>query len=159
MSKVELTATFVRNVACFTGARKTNYFDQRHPGFLLEVRHSGGKPFYQRYRHDRGREHQFKIGSAQVLTLSQARRRARKILAAALLGSDPQQRRQELRSISTLAQFIRLQYLPFAKASKRSWRTDETVLRVQVIPRLGHLPLDKITALAVAELLTQLGAK
>ena len=61
--------------------------------------------------------------------------------------------------LPTLAAFIRELYLPFAKSTKRSWRTDETVLRVQIIPLLVGLPLDKITTLAIAELLTQLRSR
>ena len=61
------------------------------------------------------------IGPARFLTVSQARRKARAIVAAAILGSDPQNDRQELRSIPTLSQFVRELYLPFAKVPSRSW--------------------------------------
>jgi hypothetical protein len=83
-----ITAPFVRNVTCPLGVAKIDFFDVRHRGFLLEVRKSGGKTFYQRYRDCRGRERQYKIGAAEVLTISQARRRGRYILAEALLGND-----------------------------------------------------------------------
>ena len=100
---------------------------------MLEVRSSGGKTFYQRYRDSRGRERQFKIGSARVLTVRQARIKARSILAEAVLGKDPQKERELLREIPTLAQFVRDSYLPFAKSAKRSWQTDETVLRIHIL--------------------------
>ena len=113
---------------------------------MLEVRVSGGKTYYQRYTDDRGRERQFKIGPADVLTLRQARRKAVQIKAQAILGSDPQTDRKERRSIPTLRIFIEERYLPFVQTQKRSWRTDETVLRVHVVPHLGHLFLDEIAA-------------
>ena len=53
-----------------------------------------------------------------------------------LLGADPQARRQELRSIPTLNQLIRDRYLSHAQASKRSWTTDETLLRGEHIAGL-----------------------
>jgi site-specific recombinase XerD len=43
--------------------------------------------------------------------------------------------------------------LPFAKSAKRSWQTDETVLRIHILPRLGRLALDQISPQQVAELL------
>ena len=43
---------------------------------MLEVRCSGGKTYYQRYTDERGRERQYKIGPADVLSLDQARRKA-----------------------------------------------------------------------------------
>jgi integrase len=154
--KVELTVTFVRHCQCPPGARRIDFFDTAVPGFLLEVRCTGGKTFYQRYRESGGRERQFKIGPAHVLTVSQARRKARAVLAEAILGQDPQQQRQERRSIPTLAEFIRDSYLPYAKNVKRSWQTDETILRIHILPRFGALPLDQISNQSIADLMSRL---
>lgn len=43
--------------------------------------------------------------------------------------------------------------MPFAKSAKRSWQTDEAVLRIHILPRLGRLALDQISPQQVAELL------
>jgi integrase len=153
LPKANLTSDFVRRSICPTGARRVDYFDENLPGFTLEVRPSGGKTFYQRYRDSRGRERQFKIGSARILTVRQARLKARSIIAEAALGNDPQKQREILREIPTLAQFVRVSYLPFAKSAKRSWQTDETVLRIHILPRLGRLALDQVSSHRVAELL------
>ena len=156
MPKASLTSRFIRQSVCPAGARKIDFFDESFPGFMLEIRTSGGKTFYQRYRDAYGRERQFKIGAAHVLTVAQARGKARAVVAEAVLGSDPQKARQELRSIPTLSQFVREAYLPFAKSAKRSWRTDETVLRLHILPELGHITLDQLSDRDVAELLHQL---
>jgi integrase len=153
LPKTNLTSAFVRQSICPAGARRVDYFDEDLPGFMLEVRSSGGKTFYQRYRDSRGRERQFKIGSVRVLTVRQARTKARSILAEAVLGNDPQKERELLREIPTLAQFARDSYMPFAKSAKRSWQTDETVLRIHILPRLGRLALDQVSSHRVAELL------
>jgi integrase len=153
LPKAFLTSAFVRQSLCLPGARRVDYFDESVPGFMLEVRSSGGKTFYQRYRDSRGRERQFKIGSARVLTVRQARIKARSILAGAVLGNDPQKERELLREIPTLAQFARESYMPFAKSAKRSWQTDETVLRIHILPHLGRLALDQVSSHRVAELL------
>lgn len=126
------------------------------PGFLLEVRLSGGKTYYQRYRDCHGRERQFKIGSAQMLTVAQARRKARMVLAEAALGGDPQKEREKLRSIPTLAEFARNTYLPYAKNVKRSWKTDETILRIHILDKIGRFALDEITNQAIADLLRRM---
>ncbi len=156
MPTVRLNNRFVRVVACPAYLRKVDYFDVRLPGFMVEVRNSGGKTFYQRYRDDRGRERQYKIGAAHILTVSQARKKARSILAEALLGNDPQKRREELRAIPTFSSFIHEQYLPFAKTAKRSWRTDETVLRLHILPAIGKLPMDEISDAPIAQLLQRM---
>jgi integrase len=151
-----LTTSFVRQCGCPDGARRIDFFDEAVPGFMLEVRCSGGKTFYQRYRDGGGRERQFKIGPANVLTVTQARRKARTILAEAILGSDPQQEREELRGIPTLAEFVRDSYLPYVKSVKRSWQTDETVLRVHILQKFGAYRLDQITDQGIASLIARM---
>jgi len=144
MPIVRLSPAFVRHVSCPSEQKKIDYFDATMRGFMLEVRASGGKTYYQRYTDERGRERQFKIGPADVLPLGQAKRKALQIKAEAVLGGDPQEARQRRRSIPTLQCFVDEQYLPFVKGYKRSWKTDETVLRVHILPELGRYFLDEI---------------
>jgi len=115
MPKVALSRAFVARATCDSGKAKVDYFDSDQRGFMFEVRRSGGKTFYQRYTDERGRERQYKIGPADVLALDQARKKARVILAQALLGDDPQARRRELREIPTLAELVRDRYLPHVR--------------------------------------------
>ena len=126
---------------------------------MLEVRRSGGKTYYQRYTDDRGRERQFKIGPADVLSLAAARRKARTVAAEALVGDDPQERRIELRAIPTLAELVRDRYLPHVKSYKRSWCTDETVLRMHILPVLGSQYVDQIRAEPIAALVERMREK
>ena len=159
MPKVALSKAFIEHANCDPAKAKIDYFDSDQRGFMLEVRRSGGKTFYQRYADERGRERQFKIGPADALSLDQARKKARLILAQALLGADPQARRRELREIPTLAELVRDRYLPHVKAYKRSWRTDETVFRVHILPLLGTKPIDEISGDAIADLIQQMRDK
>jgi integrase len=154
--KTALTAAFVRHCGCPRGVRRVDFFDAAIPGFMLEVRQTGGKTFYQRYRDAHGRERQFKIGSAHVLTVSQARHKARAVLAEAILGRDPQKEREELRQIPKLAEFVDESYLPYAKNVKRSWQTDETILRIHILQKFGALHLDEITNQGIADLLSRM---
>jgi integrase len=156
---VELTSVFVRQASCPGGQRKIDYFDSKQRGFLVEIRCSGRKTYYQRYSDERGRERQYKLGRADVLTTEKARRVAKSILARALLGENPQLRRQELRSIPNLAEFAAERYLPFIKTYKRSWCTDETVLRIHILPVLGKMALDEITAEHIIALVAQMRAE
>jgi len=136
--------------------RKIDFFDREQRGFMLEVRCSGGKTYYQRYTDDRGRERQFKIGPADVLSLGAARRKARTTAAEALIGTDPQERRAELRRIPTLAELVQDRYLPHVKSYKRSWCTDETVLRVHILPMLGSQYVDLVRAEPIAALVERM---
>ena len=159
MPRVVLTSAFVRSAVCPEGAKKVEFFDIEQRGFMLEVRCSGGKTFYQRYSDDRGRERQYKIGSADVLSLSVARRRARSAAAEVLTGTDPQRRREELRAIPTLAELAAERYMPHVKSYKITWSTDEVILRVHVLPVLGHAYVDTITAEQISEIVRGMRAR
>lgn len=151
-----LSVPFVRQAVCASGRKKTDYFDAGQRGFLLEVRCSGGKTYYQRYTDERGRERQYKIGPADVISLDQARRKAKQIVAEALLGADPQQKRRELRAVPLLRDFVAARYLPYVQTYKNSWSTDETVLRIHILPMLGALALDEIKTDAITELINRM---
>jgi len=159
MPRVRLTRQFAQAAACPPGRPKIDFFDAEQRGFMLEVRASGGKTFYQRYTDMRGRERQFKLGPAEVLTIDQARRKARLVLAQALVGDDPQQQRRTLRATPTLREFVHDRYLPHVKSYKRSWCTDETVLRLHILPHLGAQPVDQVKNEAIAELLEAMRRK
>jgi integrase len=143
MPKIVLNRKLIDKATSTAG--HTNFFDARLSGFLLEVRRSGGKTYYIRYRDQHGRIRQWKVGNAQHLTVEEAREHARKLLARVALGEDPVEERAARRQVPTLSEFVTERYLPFAKAYKRSWRLDESLLRNHLLPRLGHLHLDEIT--------------
>jgi integrase len=156
MPIIAFSAHFVRQAVCAPARKKIDYFDARQRGFMLEVRCSGGKTYYQRYTDERGRERQYKIGPVDILTLEQARRKARQVVAEALLGADPQQKRREKRAVPQLKDFVHERYLPFVRTYKNSWSTDETVLRIHVLPKLGVLALDEIKTDAISNLINRM---
>jgi integrase len=158
MPTVSLTSSFVHNAACAALQRKVDYFDSEQRGFLLEVRASNRKTFYQRYTDARGRTRQCKIGPAAAITLDRARQKGRDIVSAVLLGADPQQQRQALREIGTVAEFMRERYLPYVTEHKRSWKTDETCIRNHILPALGRLRIDEVTEGHVSELMRSMRA-
>jgi integrase len=156
MSRVRLTSSFVRSAICPSDKKKIDFFDVEQRGFMLEARRSGGGTYYQRYTDARGRERQFRIGPSDVLSLAEARRKARTIVAQALVGTDPQSQRAELRKIPTLKELVRDRYLPHVKSYKRSWQTDETVLRLHILPHLGSEYIDQIRAEPIAALVQKM---
>ena len=55
MPSAQLTSQLVRAATCPGHRTKVDFFDTCQKGFLLEVRSSGGKTFYQRYIDGYGR--------------------------------------------------------------------------------------------------------
>lgn len=159
MAVLALTGQSLRTLRCPDGKRKIDYFDSLFRGLLVEVRSTGSKCFYVRYVDVRGKQRQQKLGDADTLTVAQARGMAKKIRAQVLLGQDVLERKRAQRSSLRFEEFVQLHYLPFAKTSKRSWETDECLLRVHLLPALGKLYLDEIKTSHIIELMNDKRAK
>ncbi len=158
MPHANLTAKFVSSVECPAGKPKIEYVDQNLEGFFIEVLCSGTKSYYQRYIDGHRRQRQIKIGRVGIVSLEEARKRAIQIKADVSLGRDPKQPRHELRLIPTLKAFAYERYLPFVKQTKRSWKTDEVVVRKHILPALGRYYLDEITTPMVLKMMTDMRA-
>jgi len=143
MPTLTLDATTVRSAVCPSDKRKLDLYDTAIPGFVLEVRPSGGKTWYLRYRDARGKQHQHRIGDASGITFEQAKNAALTVRARVILGESPAEEKKALRAIPTLEAFAK-RYLDYVKGVKRSWDTDECFLRNHVLPRWGKRHLDEI---------------
>src|SRR4029077_4676341 len=69
---------------------------------------------------------------------------------------DHQLRRKELRPPPTLNELVRERYLPHIKTYKRSWGTDETLLRIHILPVLGAVAVDESTSEAIGEIIRKM---
>lgn len=145
MRQIKLTQTTVATAVCPTPLTKQEITDRDCKGLVLEVRQSGGKTYYLRYTNDRGKQRQYRIGNATVLTLNQARQIARTTLNQIATGQDPCAERKAARSVPTFAAFVDEQYLPHVKNYKRSWGTDVSLLNNHLLPRFAKRYMDDIT--------------
>ena len=143
MPTVTLDAHIARTATCPAGQKKLDLYDTAIPGFVLEVRPSGGKTWYLRYRDARGKQHQHRIGDAAGITFDQARTAAQTTRARVILGENPAEEKKALRAIPTLEDFAQ-RYLDYVKGAKRSWDTDESFLRNHVLPRWAKRHLDEV---------------
>jgi integrase len=64
-----------------------------------------------------------------------------------------------MRAAVTLTEFVQTRYLPHVQDYKRSWKTDETILRLHILPPLGGLYLDEVSAEQVTELVRRMRVK
>jgi integrase len=109
-------------------------------GFLLRVQPTGVMTYYAEYR--RGKR--LRIGGADKLAPSQARARAKKVLAEVTLGGDPQAAAHEAKA-HTLRSFLDEVYEPWAKANIRTPKN--TLLRLRSnFPDLQNKKLHEINA-------------
>jgi integrase len=145
METIKLTQSIVGNARCPDGKGKIEISDSVCKGLFLEVRKSDNSTFYLRYTNGRGRQHQYRIGDASVISLAQARHQAQQLKSQILLGQDPTEIRKAGRATPTFAEFIEQQYMPHVKAYKKSWATDVSLLKNHLLPRFGKRYMDEIT--------------
>lgn len=154
MPKQKLTQQFVeRTMPPIRG--KVDHFDTETPGLVCRVLASGTRTFSFRYRDPRGKQVERKLGSANALKLSEARQMAQEILAKVAMGEDPFETRRTLQQVPTFAGFVESAYMPHIQGYKRSWSTDECLLRNHILPVLGKLHLDEIKRQHLVELFSQ----
>lgn len=147
-----LTRGLVQNPPALPSGRdKLRLFDSNLRGFLAEVR-SSGVTFYVRYRDQRGRQREIRLGRLGDVTLDQARKRAQEIRAEASLGGDPAAARDRLKAVPTFAAFVEERYLPFAKDRLRSYRDHESFYRLRLKELWGRRRMDEIKAADINEL-------
>ena len=65
------------------------------------------------------------------------------------LGRDPSAAKREARETPTLSEFVRDRYMPHIRGNKRSWKSDETLLRLHILPAFSRQPISAITTAEV----------
>lgn len=95
-----------------------------------------------------------KLGDYPVIEVAEARQRALDCRSQLARGIDPQDAKEIVvkSKALTFAEFVSQDYLSHAKAAKKSWRDDESRLRIHLLPPFGALPLDGIKSFAVQQL-------
>jgi integrase len=152
MPKTLLDQRFVLTAICPEGKGKIDFFDLGCKGLQLEVRISCGKTWYLRYVNERGKVRQFRIADVRDMTLAEARKRADLLRGKVALGQDPSDLKKAIRQVPTFEEFVHTRYMPFVKGYKRSWQTDESLLRNHLLPVFGKCHLDEITRHEVIEM-------
>jgi hypothetical protein len=149
--RIKLTPARVAAATCDAGQDKTFFWDDRMPNFGLVVYESGKKNYCVQYRH-RHRSHRKTI--AGVLSLDQARKRARQLLGDVAKGRDPlgEERAKRDAERNTL-RAISLEF--FAREGKHLRSADEWRKNLEraVFPILGSRPIADIRRSDVVRLL------
>lgn len=145
MPVVTLTNKTIKDSTCPAGKHKVDLHDAACKGLMVEIRASGGGTYYLRYRNERNKVRQLRLGDIQDLSLDQARKKADAMRARVAMGDDPCDEKASKRATPTIRDFIMNSYMPFVKVNKRSWSTDWSLLKNHVLPRFGDKYMDELT--------------
>jgi site-specific recombinase XerD len=143
-----------QNLVCPPDRAHIEVFDPVLRGFYVDVLASGRKSFRLRYRFN-NKLRVVTLGDAAYMSLDDARQAARELLRKAKLGDDPLELPSSVLG-PTVASFFSDQYLPYIKTYKRSWITDDSMMRNHLLPMLGHKHMGAMSAPDVAVFVNQM---
>ena len=141
--KVDFTAIALKSLKIPADKEKITLTDVGMRGLQFELRKSGG---YFNYRYTfHGCQKSIPIGPHCYLSITDARKRAIEFGRMVAMGQDPMQTKQNTTQCPNLQQFFELKYLPYARAHKRSWKTDESLYRNHHQEVFGSLQMSQVT--------------
>lgn len=143
MASYYLSEDLLSSITCPPDQSHQEIYDSLMKGFYVDIQRSGRMTFRVRYKLF-NKTKICTLGDARVLTLEEAREAARDVLRLAMKDINP----KELNRVSSgmsVEDFFENRYLPFVKSYKRSWKTDESIIRNHVLDLLGHLSMDSVT--------------
>ncbi|WP_040753659.1 tyrosine-type recombinase/integrase [Wenxinia marina] len=142
-----LTAAFVR-----TAKTPGKYFDGH--GLFLKVDAAGARRWVQRIV-IRGKRVEMGLGSADLVTLAEAREAAHENRKVARAGGDPLRAKREAEAVPTFAEATRIVY----DINRPSWRNPKhaaqflSTLETYAFPRIGQMSVADVTAADVEAIL------
>ena len=130
-----LTDRTVRGLAA-GGKAQADFWDTRVTGFGVRVSAEGRKTWVLRYR-VQGRQRRMSLGTYPSLGLADARVAARRALGRVAHSEDPAAEKRAEARAETFAQLADLYMEKHAKVRKKSWRSDQRLIDVELLPVLG----------------------
>lgn len=122
--------------------------DTHCPGLVVRVNANGTKTFAATYRYGL-RQRRLTLGSYPIITLGEARDKARAAFREVLEGVDPQAVRR--RKDMTLREGVDAFIEQYAKPRNKAWRESERVLKRELVTRFGERDLTMMTRADILE--------
>ncbi|MBK8305528.1 MAG: tyrosine-type recombinase/integrase [Gammaproteobacteria bacterium] len=148
MPVLPLTQAYIDNeLHCPPDKKRIEMCDANSPGLYAEVRsvNPANPTWYLRYRDATGKTCHERIGAVRDISLADARKKAKELKAKIALGANPQEQARAAKAVLTLKEFLEEKYTPYASARKRSFTYDESMIRLRIVPTLGHFQLNQLT--------------
>jgi len=151
MPKLPITNDFIKRVKPPTTKTKEQYFDTELNGFMLELKSTGAKTYYYRYRQD-GKQKMQRIGSTNELTLNDAHKSYYELKEAQANASTIQETKEPTINPITFQQFYDTYYLPYIQTHIKSYETNISIFKNHILPDLKDTPMLNLKKIDVMSL-------
>jgi integrase len=96
------------------------------------------------------------IGEYPAVSIVDARKRANDFKNMVSQGIDPLLEKNKQSDAISFAEFVQREYIPFAKANKKSWKDDVNKINLDMNKAFGDLPLSAITTRDIQQYQTKI---
>lgn len=131
--------------------RQRDVWDTTLTGFGLRISPGGKKSFQILYRHNR-LQRRMAIGPYPAMSLAEARKWAKNLLTEVAKGHDPAADRVTNRNAETFGELAPDYVKYHSKRKKRSWREDERIINVELLPAWKSRKAKEITRREIRDL-------
>jgi integrase len=155
-----LTQPDINKLSCPPGRKSIQIpIDSQVPGLLIEIRDTGSKTYFLRYRDADEATRYWKIARAMDMSLSDVKKQALRIRSGIVLGNYPGADKPMKVQCMTFAEFFENRYLPYATPRKRSIKDDQKLYSKRLKDLFGAIPLNKITRHSLQQMHSDLRAE
>ena len=140
MPTIKLTATFIEKLE--PPKQRVEYYDTDCKGLIMRVNTSGDKYYALRYRNKASRYIRYTIGKHGILSLTQARKEAKRLLGLVAQGEDIQQDKNKDEGL-TFIDYLNNFYLDWFKSNRKEYPIFERTI-LNCCKNLHHYKLHEI---------------
>lgn len=152
---INLTQSLVdHNLQEYANHKRTELVSAERSGLYVEIRPSGNGvgTYYLRWKDSNKKSCHQKLGRTNEITLAEARQKVADLKVSIESGSDIHSQKVTKKGDMLLNDFW-TEYIAFAKSTKRSWKRDDQLYRIRIMPRFGHLKLSEINVRQIQTLM------
>ena len=149
MPKLRFTTDSIKRLKPPIDKSKEQYFDTDLTGFMIEVKNTGSKTYYYRYRVNTSQK-MIRIGTTTELNFQQAKE---KYLELKENQTNPQEHSpQKEKPLITFLEFYNSYYLPYIKAHIKSYETNISVFKNHILKDLSNTSMADLKKLDIKRL-------
>ena len=149
MPKLRFTTDSIKRLKPPIDKPKEQYFDSELNGFMLEIKSTGSKTYYYRYRVNTSQK-MIRIGTTTELNFQQAKE---KYLELKENQTNPQEHSpQKEKPLITFLEFYNSYYLPYIKAHIKSYETNISVFKNHILKDLSNTSMADLKKLDIKRL-------
>lgn len=137
MPKVTITNEFIKKIKPPTTKAKEQYFDIELKGFMCEVKATGSKTYYYRYRQN-SKQKMKRIGSTVELTLNDAHKSYYELKENQSNSILTQEIKEPQINPITFQEFYDTHYLPYIYSHIKSYETNISVFKNHILSHLAN---------------------